>query len=60
MDAGPGALRGYLANAEKVVIQGVELDAVARPNQNLDLYANVAWTDAKYESATTTRSVFAQ
>ena len=50
VDSGPGALRGYLANAEKVVIQGVELDAVARPNQNLDLYANVAWTDAKYDS----------
>ena len=50
VDSGPGALRGYLANAEKVVIQGIELDAVARPNQNLDLYANVAWTDAKYDS----------
>jgi iron complex outermembrane recepter protein len=50
VDSGPGALRGYLANAEKVVIQGVELDAVARPNQHLDLYANAAWTDAQYES----------
>ncbi|GLK48563.1 TonB-dependent receptor [Brevundimonas intermedia] len=50
VDSGPGALRGYLANAEKVVIQGVELDAVARPNEHLDLYANVAWTDAKYDS----------
>lgn len=50
VDSGPGALRGYLANAEKVVIQGIELDAVARPNEHLDLYANVAWTDAKYDS----------
>lgn len=50
VDSGPGALRGYLANAEKVVIQGVELDAFARPNQHLDLYANLAWTDAKYDS----------
>ena len=50
VDSGPGALRGYLANAEKVVIQGIELDAVARPNERLDLYANVAWTDAKYDS----------
>ena len=50
VDSGPGALRGYLANAEKVVIQGVELDAFARPNQNLDLYANVAWTDGQYDS----------
>ena len=52
VDSGPGALRGYLANADKVVIQGVELDAFARPNQNLDLYANVAWTDAKYDAFT--------
>ncbi len=50
VDSGPGALRGYLANADKVVIQGVELDAFARPNQHLDLYANVAWTDAKYDA----------
>nr|WP_314436478.1 TonB-dependent receptor [uncultured Brevundimonas sp.] len=52
VDSGPGALRGYLANADKVVIQGVELDAFARPNQNLDLYANAAWTDAKYDAFT--------
>lgn len=52
VDSGPGALRGYLANADQVVIQGVELDAFARPNQNLDLYANAAWTDAKYDSFT--------
>ncbi|MET4684375.1 TonB-dependent receptor [Brevundimonas faecalis] len=50
VDSGPGALRGYLANAEKVVIQGVELDAFARPTPNLDLYANLAWTDAQYDS----------
>ena len=52
VDSGPGALRGYLANADKVVIQGVELDAFARPNQHVDLYANVAWTDAKYDAFT--------
>ena len=52
VDSGPGALRGYLANADQVVIQGVELDAFARPNRNLDLYANAAWTDAKYDSFT--------
>ncbi len=50
VDSGPGALRGYLANADKVTIQGVELDAFARPNQHVDLYANVAWTDAKYDA----------
>ena len=48
VDTGPGALRGYLANAEKVEIQGVELDAFARPTPWLDAYANISWTDAKY------------
>lgn len=52
VDSGPGALRGYLANADKVVIQGVELDAFARPSEHLDVYANVAWTDAKYDAFT--------
>ncbi|WP_421729396.1 TonB-dependent receptor [Brevundimonas sp.] len=50
VDTGPGSLRGYLANAEKVEIRGVELDAFARPNEHLDLYANVSWTDAEYAS----------
>lgn len=50
VDTGPGALRGYLANAEKVEIQGVEVDAFARPSEHLDLYANLAWTDAQYAS----------
>ena len=50
VDAGPGALRGYLANVEKVEIRGVELDLTAHPNESLDLYANVAWTDGEYTS----------
>lgn len=48
VDAGPGALRGYLANVDQVEIRGVELDITARPTAWLDLYANVAWTDAQY------------
>jgi len=52
VDAGPGALRGYLANVEKVEIRGVELDLNARPNDHLDVYANVAWTDGEYTSFT--------
>ena len=52
VDTGPGALRGYLANVEKVEIQGVEIDAFARPNRYVDLYANVAWTDATYADFT--------
>ena len=50
VDAGPGAIRGYLASVEKVEIQGVELDLTARPTRNLDLYANAAWTDGEYAS----------
>lgn len=50
VDAGPGALRGYLANVEKVEIRGVEVDITARPSRALDLYANIAWTDGEYAS----------
>lgn len=50
VDAGPGALRGYLANVEKVEVRGVELDLTAYPNDAVDLYANVAWTDGEYAS----------
>lgn len=52
VDAGPGALRGYLANVEKVEIKGVELDVNAHPNTAVDLYANVSWTDGEYVSFT--------
>ena len=48
VDTGPGALRGYLANAKRVEIQGIELDGFSRPTPWLDAYANVSWTDAKY------------
>ncbi len=47
-----GTLRGYLANADEVVVQGVEFDGSWRVNDNFSLYSNVAWTDAKYESFT--------
>lgn len=50
VDAGPGALRGYLANVELVEIKGVELDLNARPTEAIDLYANLAWTDGEYTS----------
>lgn len=48
VDAGPGALRGYLANVDRVEIRGVEIDLVAYPTDQLDLYASLAWTDARY------------
>ncbi len=43
-----GVLRGYLANAGKVRTRGVEFDSAFRPNSRLSLYANGAFTDAKY------------
>jgi iron complex outermembrane receptor protein len=43
-----GVLRGYLANAGKVRTRGVEADFQARVSDRLSLYANGAYTDAKY------------
>jgi iron complex outermembrane receptor protein len=47
-----GTLRGYLANAEEVLVQGVEFDGSWRVNDNFSLYGNLAYTDAKYERFT--------
>lgn len=41
-------IRGYLANAQKVRTRGIELDSAFRPVAGLNLYANAAFTDAKY------------
>jgi iron complex outermembrane recepter protein len=43
-----GVLRGYLANAGKVRTRGFEADLQARPTDRISLYANGAFTDAKY------------
>ena len=45
-----GVLRGYLANAEKVRTQGVELDFSVRPSERFNAYLNGAYTDATYRS----------
>ncbi|GAB3320434.1 TonB-dependent receptor [Larkinella ripae] len=45
----PGVNRGYLANAEKVRVQGLELDGNVRFT-NLVLNAAIAYTDGKYVS----------
>ena len=45
-----GVLRGYLANADRVRVQGVEADVAARPARGLSLYASVAYTDGTYRS----------
>lgn len=38
-------IRGYLANAEKVRVRGIELDLALRPIEQLSLYVNSAFTD---------------
>jgi iron complex outermembrane receptor protein len=43
-----GVLRGYLANASKVRTRGIEVDSAFRPTARLNVYANGAYTDAKY------------
>jgi len=43
-----GVLRGYLANADRVRSQGVELDFSVQPSARFNAYANGAYTDAKY------------
>ena len=45
-----GVLRGYLANADKVRSQGIELDLSWRPSARFNLYVNGAYTDAEYAS----------
>nr|WP_245942302.1 TonB-dependent receptor [Sphingomonas gilva] len=43
-----GVLRGYLANAEKVRVRGMEADFNMRPSERLTFYLSGAFTDAKY------------
>ena len=43
-----GVLRGYLANAGKVRTRGIEVDSAFRPSSRLNVYANGAFTDARY------------
>ncbi|MGF2413860.1 TonB-dependent receptor [Ferruginibacter sp.] len=43
-----GVNRGYIANAEKVNVKGLELDANIKANQSFTFYGAVAYTDAKY------------
>lgn len=45
-----GVNRGYLANAEKVQVRGVELDGNVRFNNHFSLFGAVAYTDGKYKS----------
>jgi len=44
--------RGYLANAEKIRVRGIEFDANVRFNNFFSLYGSLAYTDGKYVSFT--------
>jgi iron complex outermembrane receptor protein len=50
VNASVGVLRGYLANAEKARVRGVEFDGSARASRNLSFYGAAAFTDGKYIS----------
>ncbi len=47
-----GVNRGYLANAEKVNVRGLEIDASLRVKTWLSFYAALAYTEGKYVSFT--------
>ncbi len=47
VNADVGVLRGYLANAEKVRVRGVELDATARASTRWLFYSAGAYTDGE-------------
>jgi len=49
VNASVGVLRGYLANADRVRVRGVELDGNAR-FKRISLYGAAAWTDGRYVS----------
>jgi iron complex outermembrane receptor protein len=50
VNAGVGVLRGYLANAQKARVRGVELDGSARVHRDLSLHGAVAYADGIYVS----------
>lgn len=43
-----GVNRGYIANAEKVNVKGLELEANIKANEYFAFYGSAAYTDAKY------------
>ena len=50
VDSGPGALRGYLANVDRVSVKGAELDFNTRSINGFTAYTNLAYADGKYDS----------
>lgn len=45
-----GVNRGYLANAEKVRVRGIEIDANTKLNNSVSLYGSLSYTDGRYVS----------
>ncbi len=43
-----GVNRGYIANADKVNVKGIELDANLRADNHFSFYGALAYTDGKY------------
>jgi len=43
-------IRGYLANANKIRVRGIEADLAASPTERLNVYLNGAFTDHEYVS----------
>ncbi len=50
--AGSTTLRGYLANADKARVRGLESDFSVRPTDNFSAYFNTAFTDHEWVSFT--------
>ncbi len=50
VNASVGVLRGYLANADKVRVRGLEVETTARLSDWITAYASGAFTDADYIS----------
>jgi iron complex outermembrane receptor protein len=50
VDSGPGALRGYLANIERVRSRGFEVDSAFMATEDLSGYLSGAFTEGEYVS----------
>ena len=50
VNAQVGVLRGYLANADKVRVRGLEFDGTARITRHGSVYSSVAYNDGRYVS----------
>jgi len=50
VDTDPGALRGYLANIDKVRVEGIELESNFVVSTNFSGYFSTSWTQGNYIS----------